>query len=231
MYEELATGFTQSPQGVQALQALQAQGFAFPQASAMLTAAVPAAAEAMRGAARGDRQMPSLGESSYVMNFAAAAVCGLIRGEGFMGSAMDGLQGIVGGYVAQVIAARFGLPKRVAGLIGAVITPLAIDFLWDRLAAGLAGAAPAGGAAPSVPAAMTAGTTPYAGYAGAGGATPARLPAASGYGSGPVPYSTGGVPRGYGYAIPRAPAVQPTAIPGHASQGTAPRYVATGYVR
>jgi hypothetical protein len=127
------SGFTASTQGQKALQQLQGHGFSGHQAQAMLGAAVPAAAEAMQRISKGDTTLPSFSESNYVMNFTAGAVSGLIRGQGFMGSAIDGIQGMVGGYVAQIIAARFGLPKRTAGIIGAVITPLAIDFIWAKL--------------------------------------------------------------------------------------------------
>jgi hypothetical protein len=127
------SGFTGSEQGQKALQQLQGHGFSGHQAQAMLGAAVPAAADAMRRISQGDKTLPKFSESNYVMNFTAGAVSGLIRGQGFMGSAIDGMQGMVGGYIAQVIATRFGLPKRTAGIIGAVITPLAIDFIWAKL--------------------------------------------------------------------------------------------------
>jgi hypothetical protein len=165
------SGFTSSAQGQKALQQLQGHGFTGHQAQSMLGAAVPAAAEAMRGIARGDKSLPKFTESNYVMNFTAGAVSSLIRGQGFMGSAIDGMQGMVGGYIAQVIAARFGLPKRTAGVIGAVITPLAIDFIWAKLEG-------SGGQQqqqlPPAPA-------------------PAQLPPAA-------PYPGYGQPRGYGYA-------------------------------
>jgi large subunit ribosomal protein L4 len=38
--------------------------------------------------------------------------------------------------VAQVIASRFGLPTGAAGAIGAVITPLLIDFLSSKIQGG-----------------------------------------------------------------------------------------------
>ncbi len=165
------SGFTGSEQGRKALQQLQGHGFSGHQSQAMLGAAVPAAAEAMRSVSRGEKSLPSFSESNYVMNFTAGAVSGLIRGQGFMGSAIDGMQGMVGGYIAQVIAARFGLPKRTAGIIGAVITPLAIDFIWAKLEG-------AGGQQqqqlPPAP-------------------QPAQLPPAA-------PYPGYGQPRGYGYA-------------------------------
>lgn len=218
-------GFTSSPQGQQALQQLGAHGFAGGQAQAMLEAAVPAAAQALRSAARGDRTLPSFTDSNYVMNFTAAAVSGLIRGQGFMGSAMDGMQGMVGGYIAQVIAARFGLPKRTAGIVGAVITPMAIDFIWAKLEGspaqpqqpGLPGGAPALPAAPGYP--QAPGYPPAAGY-----------PQQGGY----PQYAS--APRGYGYAVAPQGYAVPAPHPGqgyYAQQryqhGAAPGYAAPTY--
>ncbi len=166
------SGFTGSEQGLKALQQLQGHGFSGHQAQAMLGTAIPAAAEAMRSISRGDQTLPKFSDSNYVMNFTAGAVSSLIRGQGFMGSAVDGLQGMVGGYIAQVIAARFGLPKRTAGVIGAVITPLAIDFIWAKLA----GSGEPAAAQQQLPPA----------------ASPPQLPAA--------PHPAYAAPRGYGYA-------------------------------
>ena len=207
-----ASGFVSSMQGQQALQKLQAQGFAPQQAQAMLGAAVPAATQALRSVARGDQNLPKFGESNYVMNFTAAAVSGLIRGEGFFGSAMDGLQGAVGGYIAQVIAARFGLPKRTAGIIGAIITPMAIDFIWSKLegAGSPAPAAPQPAAVPPAPAAPP--PTAYGAYGrpttrGYGYALPAH--AATGYA---VP---SGQPARSGYYTPPAGAPTYHTVPGY----------------
>jgi hypothetical protein len=135
MFDQLFSMFTGSRQGQQAIAQLGAQGYSPQQAHGILGVALPAAHQAMQAHLGGQGQGPGLlnvGDSNYVMNFLGGAVSGLIRGEGFGGAAVDGLQGVVGGHVAQVIAGRFGLPQRTAGLVGSVVTPLMIDFLWEK---------------------------------------------------------------------------------------------------
>jgi len=192
------SGFASSEQGQKALWQLQSQGFSGHQSQAMLGAAVPAAAEAMRSISRGDKSLPSFSESNYVMNFTAGAVSGLIRGQGFMGSAIDGMQGMVGGYIAQVIAARFGLPKRTAGVIGAVITPLAIDFIWAKLEGGgnqQQAPLPAAQPAQLPPAAPYPSYAQPRGYGYAAELYPGRGAAAPGYQPGQGYYAQPGVPQ------------------------------------
>lgn len=153
MFDQLLNVFGQSPQGQRAYTALQAQGYTPQQSAGILTTAFPAAAQAMqnalRGQGQGGQQGPGLldiGSSNYMQNFLTGAVSGLLRGEGFKGAAVDGVQSVVGGHVATVIAARCGLPQRVAGVVGAIITPMMVDFLWDKFqtmnAGGAAAAAP-----------------------------------------------------------------------------------------
>ena len=135
MFDQLLSMFSGSRQGQQAMSQLMGQGFTQQQASGMLGAALPVAAQAMQAHMSGQGGGPGLldiGDSNYCMNFLGGAVAGLIRGDGVTGAAVDGLEGIVGGHVAQVIAGRFGLPQRVAGMVGAVITPLMVNFLWEK---------------------------------------------------------------------------------------------------
>lgn len=131
--------FSQSSQGRQALSQLVGQGYSQQQATGMLQAALPAAAQAMHRASPTGQQgvgWTDVGSSNYAQNFLVGAVSGLMRGDGVMGAAVDGMQGVVGGHVAQVIASRFGLPSRVAGAVGAVATPWMIDFLWEKVRGG-----------------------------------------------------------------------------------------------
>ncbi len=145
MLDQLISGFTQSRQGQTAMSRLTAQGFSPQQAQGFLGAAVPAAAQSfhsaqtggMAGAPQGGPSgLMDVGNSHYVTNFLSGAVSSLVRGQGLMGAAVDGLQGVAGGHVAQVIASRFGLPQRVAGTVGAIVTPLVIDWLWERFHGG-----------------------------------------------------------------------------------------------
>lgn len=161
MIDQLLNMFGQSPQGQQAYTQLQAQGYTPQQSAGILTTAFPAAVQAMQGALQGNGQgglgLLDISKSNYGTNFLSAAVTGLLRGEGFKGAAIDGLQGVVGGHVAQVIASRCGLPERVAGVVGAIIVPPMIDFLWDKFqqmqAGGGIGALLGGGGAQQAPAA------------------------------------------------------------------------------
>ncbi len=154
MIEQLFSMFSSSRQGQGALQQLMGQGYSQQQANGMLQAALPVAAQAMSNAAPGmlsggapgagaqpgiGEALLKIGDSHYAQNFLTGAVTGLLRGDGFMGAAVDGMQGVVGGHVAEVIASRFGLPSRVAGAAGAVITPWMIDFLWEKMKGGSAG--------------------------------------------------------------------------------------------
>ena len=136
MIDQLLQTFGQSPQGQQAYQQLQAQGYTPQQSAGILTTAFPAAVAAMQNALHGNGQggkgLLDITQSNYAANFLSAAVTSLVRGEGLKGAAIDGLQGVVGGHVAQVIASRCGLPERVAGVVGAIITPPMIDFLYNK---------------------------------------------------------------------------------------------------
>ncbi|MEZ4393037.1 MAG: hypothetical protein R3A48_18270 [Polyangiales bacterium] len=135
MFDQLLNVFGQSRQGQQAYSALQAQGYSPQQSAGILTTAFPAAAQAMQNAMRTNAQGPGLldiGDSNYMQNFLTGAVSGLLRGQGMKNAAIDGLQSVVGGHVATVIASRCGLPQRVAGVVGAIITPMMIDFLWEK---------------------------------------------------------------------------------------------------
>lgn len=149
MFDQLLNVFGQSRQGQQAYNALQAQGYTPQQSAGILTTAFPAAAQAMQNALRSQGQggqglgLLDIGNSNYMQNFLTGAVSGLLRGEGFKGAAVDGLQSVVGGHVAQVIASRCGLPQRVAGVVGAIITPMMVDFLWEKFQAMNAGGAQA----------------------------------------------------------------------------------------
>ena len=100
-------------------------------------------------------------DSHYATNFLSAAVTGLVRGEGLKGAAVDGLQGVVGGHVAEVIASRCGLPQRVAGVVGAIITPLMIDFLWDKIQGMRQGAGAQPGAQPAAQPGFGASFSPF----------------------------------------------------------------------
>ena len=143
MLQNLVSQFMGSRQGQTAVARLGQQGFSPQQSQGLLGAAVPTAAQAFHNAQGGAMQRPGgpnglmdIGNSHYVTNFLSGAVSGLVRGQGLKGAAIDGLQGVVGGHVAQVIATRFGLPQRIAGTVGAIVTPLIIDWLFEKFGGG-----------------------------------------------------------------------------------------------
>lgn len=204
MIEQLFSMFSSSRQGQGAMQQLMGQGFSQQQATGMLQAALPVAAQAMTSAQGGmfgggapgaaaqsgqpgqpgiGQALLNIGDSHYAQNFITGAVTGLLRGDGFMGAAVDGMQGVVGGHVAEVIASRFGLPSRVAGAAGAVITPWVIDFLWEKMKGGSAGGGFDFGSM------FGGGAAPNAGYRGDLGAP--SMGAGSNYGGGFAPPSAG----------------------------------------
>lgn len=152
MFDQLLSAFGQSRQGQSAYQQLQAQGYTPQQSAGILTTAFPAAVSAMQNALQGGQGqglgLLNITDSHYATNFLGAAVTSLMRGQGLQGAAVDGLQGVVGGHVAEVIASRCGLPQRVAGVAGAIITPLMVDFLWEKFQAMRQGAQ-AGAPAPT----------------------------------------------------------------------------------
>ncbi|HJL21352.1 MAG TPA: hypothetical protein RMH80_03930, partial [Polyangiaceae bacterium LLY-WYZ-15_(1-7)] len=204
MLGSLFQSFLGAPQGQQAMSRLQAHGYPPGQARGFLESAFPVAARAVgQQQAGGQSGQPmglgDVGSSHYVTNFLSGAVSGLVRGQGLMGAAVDGLQGAVGGHVAQVIASRWGLPQRIAGTVGAIITPLAIDFLWERVQGGLdLGGVFGGGAAASSAGAASGGAPTMGGFG-----TPAGAP---GMGSPPMSAPPGmGSPPGMGAPAMSAP--------------------------
>lgn len=236
MFDQLISAFTQSQQGQTAMQRLQSQGFSPQQAQGFLGAAVPAAAQSFHSAQTGGfagsrpggpQGLMDVGNSHYVTNFLSGAVSSLVRGQGIMGAAVDGLQGVAGGHVAQVIASRFGLPQRVAGTVGAIVTPLVIDWLWERFHGGSldlgslfggGGTAPAGGmmgqgsAAGGGMGAVGGGMGAAGGMMGAASGVMGALMGQAGGGGGGGGWGGAGVGAGGGKAVGGTPGV--TAVGG-----------------
>jgi len=137
MFDQLLNLFGQSPQGQQAYSALQAQGYSPTQSAGILTTAFPAAVSAMQNAMQsnnGQLGLLDIKNSNYAMNFLTGAVSGLVRGQGMKGAAVDGLQSVVGGHVAQVIASRCGAAMPLARKSESKLAP------FQELVAGLADA-------------------------------------------------------------------------------------------
>lgn len=125
--QQLVSEFLGSDHGAQALQALTSQGLSDADAQQVLTHAAGAAADHATADAA-----PSGGHtgSSFLAGFAA----GLARGDGFLKSLVDGGEGILGGHMAEAIAARAGIDPATASTLAAAVSPYVVGFLKQRLA-------------------------------------------------------------------------------------------------
>lgn len=121
--QELVNAFLNSEHGAQAVDALKAQGMSgddAQQALAHAATAVHEHAEQQNAGLMGDHA-----GKSFLSGFAA----GLVRGDGFFKSLLDGGEGVVGGRVAESLAARAGIDPATASSIAAAATPYILGFL------------------------------------------------------------------------------------------------------
>jgi hypothetical protein len=124
--QQLISEFLASDHGAQAVQALGAQGVSEEDAQQLLghaTEAVHAHAEEQNAGMLGDHA-----GKSFLAGFAS----GLVRGDGFFKSVLDGAEGVAGGRVAEALAARAGLDPSTASAIAAAATPYVLGFLKQR---------------------------------------------------------------------------------------------------
>jgi len=118
--QQLLTEFLASGQGAQAMDALRAQGVDDSTAQQMLGHAAEAA-HAQATEHHGGR------------NFFAAFAAGLVRGDGFLKSLVDGGEGMLTGRVAESMAARAGVDGSTASAMAAAATPFLVSFLKQKL--------------------------------------------------------------------------------------------------
>jgi len=118
--QQLLTEFLASGQGAQAMDALRAQGVDDGTAQQMLGHAAEAA-HAQATEHHGGR------------NFFAAFAAGLVRGDGFLKSLVDGGEGMLTGRVAESMAARAGVDGSTASAMAAAATPFLVSFLKQKL--------------------------------------------------------------------------------------------------
>lgn len=118
--QQLLSEFLASDQGRQALAGLQAQGLDAATAQQMLGHAAEAA-HAQAEEHHGGR------------NFFAAFAAGLVRGDGFMKSLVDGGEGLLTGRVAESMASRAGVDGSTASTLAAAATPFLVSFLRQKL--------------------------------------------------------------------------------------------------
>ncbi len=118
--QQLVSEFLASDQGRQALEGLRSQGLDDATAQQMLGHAAEAA-HAQAEEHHGGR------------NFFAAFAAGLVRGDGFLKSLVDGGEGVLAGRVAESMASRAGIDGSTASTLAAAATPFLITFLKQKL--------------------------------------------------------------------------------------------------
>ncbi len=126
--QQLLSDFLSSAHGTDALQALGQQGVSAGDAQAFLGHATDAAYEQAQAQSSG--MMGDHAGKSFFSAFAS----GLVRGDGFFKSLLDGGEGVVVGRVAEALAERAGLDPSTAASIAAAATPYVAAFLKQKLA-------------------------------------------------------------------------------------------------
>lgn len=118
--QQLVSEFLHSDQGGQAMNALRAQGVDDAAAQQLLGHAAEAA-HAQAEEHHGGR------------NFFAAFASGLVRGDGFLKSLVDGGEGMLTGRVAESMASSAGIDGSTASTLAAAATPFLVSFLKQKL--------------------------------------------------------------------------------------------------
>lgn len=124
--QQLVSEFLNSEHGTQALQALTAQGLSGSDAQQMLAHAATAVHE------HAEQQNAGLLGEHAGKSFLSAFASGLVRGDGFFKSLVDGGEGMLSGRVAESLAARAGIDPSTASAIAAAATPYILGFLKQR---------------------------------------------------------------------------------------------------
>jgi hypothetical protein len=126
--QQLISEFLGSEHGMQAAQALGQQGFSTADTQQLLAHATEAA-----NAHVDEHHAGLLGEHAG-RSFFAAFASGLVRGDGFFKSLVEGGEGVLTGRVAESIAARAGVDSATASSVAAAATPYIVAFLKQKLA-------------------------------------------------------------------------------------------------
>jgi hypothetical protein len=125
--QQLISEFLNSDHGAQAVQALAAQGISADDAQEMLGHAAAAVHE------HAEQQNAGLLGEHAGKSFVSAFAAGLVRGDGFFKSLVEGGEGVMTGRVAEALAARAGVDPSTASTIAAAATPYILGFLKQRL--------------------------------------------------------------------------------------------------
>ncbi|MDY0743441.1 hypothetical protein SNE35_02950 [Paucibacter sp. R3-3] len=126
--QQLIGEFLASEHGAQATQALAAQGVNADDAQQLLGHAASAAYEHVES-----QQSEGLMGEHAGKSFFSAFAAGLVRGDGFFKSLVDGGEGVMTGRIAETLAARAGIDPATASSIAAAATPYVVAFLKQRL--------------------------------------------------------------------------------------------------
>jgi hypothetical protein len=124
---QLISEFLASDHGVQAIQALGNQRVSQDDARELLAHAAGAAAQHVETQNAG-----VMGEHPG-KSFSAAFAAGLVHGDGFFKSLVDGGEGVIAGRVAESLGARAGLDPATASSIAAAATAYIVGFLKQKL--------------------------------------------------------------------------------------------------
>ena len=124
---QLVGEFLSSEHGEAASAALAQQGISAADAEQLLTHAATAAHEHVQ-----DQHATST-ETHSGRNFFAAFAAGLVRGDGFFKSLVDGGEGILVGRITDALTSRAGVDGATASTIAAAATPFIVGFLKQKL--------------------------------------------------------------------------------------------------
>jgi hypothetical protein len=125
--QQLISEFLASDHGAQAAQALSDQGINAADAQQLLSQATEAAH------AHVEQQSSGLMGEHAGKSFFAAFASGLVRGDGFFKSLVEGGEGILSGRVAESLASRAGVDSSTASAVAAAATPYIVAFLKEKL--------------------------------------------------------------------------------------------------
>lgn len=124
--QQFISEFLNSEHGAQAVQALGAQGVSEADAQQLLTHAAGASYAQVE-----EQHSGVMGEHAGKSFFSAFA-SGLVRGDGFLKSLVDGGEGVMSGRVAESLAERAGLDPSTASAVAAAATPYVVGFLKQK---------------------------------------------------------------------------------------------------
>jgi hypothetical protein len=127
--QQLASEFLASEHGNLATQALAAQGVSADDTQQMLSQVAETAHGHVEEQSSGGFMGDHAGKS-----FFASFASGLVRGDGFLNSLVEGGEGILTGRVAEELASKMGVDPSTASTIAAAATPYVVAFLKEKLA-------------------------------------------------------------------------------------------------